>query len=216
MKGLKAWTLAFVKRARAVQHDCVSCFFVIFYILLYDIFFVLVNCFCVFLFITIFLCVLCVGFFFSGCASLRFVPFLFPIQLLRFLLSLCFFNSSDGWTCASCVYTVAARLHSFRARIYLIQSNRFSYMLFILNTKIHSDGKKLNFYQYFNRRLSNFHFLFLCLFFRCICHARVPFLVSLSFHRWVVICCWLCMRKGDSLFLIAHHYCGMCAILFSR
>lgn len=162
-------------------------------------------------------CVSCVWVFFSLVVH-RFVlfPFFLPIQLLRFLLSLRFFNPSDGWTCASCVYTVAARLHSFRARIYLIQSNRFSYMLFILNTKIHSDGKKLNFYQYFNRRLSNFHFLFLCLFFRCICHARVPFLVSLSFHRWVVICCWLCMRKGDSLFLIAHHYCGMCAILFSR
>lgn len=69
VKGLKAWTLAFVKRARAVQHDCVGCFFVIFYILLYGFFFVLVNCFRVFLFITIFLCVLCVWVFFSGIAS---------------------------------------------------------------------------------------------------------------------------------------------------
>lgn len=67
VKGLKAWTLAFVKRARAVQHDCVSCFlsYSIFYCMVFF-FFVLVNCFCVFLFITIFLCVLCVcvGFFF--------------------------------------------------------------------------------------------------------------------------------------------------------
>lgn len=145
MKGLKAWTLAFVKRARAVQHDCVSCF------LSYSIFYCMVFFFrfgelflCIFIYYNIFVCPVCVWVFFSLVVH-RFVlfPFFLPIQLLRFLLSLRFFNPSDGWTCASCVYTVAARLHSFRARIYLIQSNRFSYMLFILNTKIHSDGKKI-------------------------------------------------------------------------
>lgn len=121
VKGLKAWTLAFVKRARAVQHDCVSCFFVIFYILLYGFFFVLVNCFRVFLFITIFLCVLCVWVFFSGCASLRFVPFLSPNSFASVFAVVAFFQPIRWMNmCIVCLYSGSAS--SFFSSAYLFNT----------------------------------------------------------------------------------------------
>lgn len=103
------------------------------------------------------------------------------------------------------------RLHSFGARIYSIQSNRSSCMMFILNLNTRTtteivtmNGKNMDFYKYFKRRLSNsymyfsfdslFWLVYVCVWFFFSHLVRsmysVPFLLSLS----LVIYCWLCMN----------------------
>lgn len=173
VKGLKSLDVGFCSTN---VHCCISCYVSIFS---YSIFHCMKKKFLsfwwtlfVYFYFLKYLCVscLCVCVFFLPLSmhivrifSVRFsfIFSVFPVFDLVFAVVACFFVfihsiRVDFVRCALCVYSQATRLHSFRACIYLIHSNRLSYMLFILNlkSKCTANGRKkrLDFHQYINKR----------------------------------------------------------------
>lgn len=188
-------------------------FFVYFYLLKY----LCVSCVCA----CFFPLSMCIARIFSVRSS--FIFSVFPVFDLVFAVVAFFFVfihsiRVDFVRCALCVYSQATRLHSFQARIYLIHSNRFSYMLFILNLnpKCTANGERkawtfINISTGDVEYSSVFFLSCVWIFGVCVTRATSFFSISLSFYRWVAICYWLCMREGDSFFncsfIVTIHNC---------
>lgn len=159
-----------------MHHDCISIFFPIFFcrvFLCVDIFFCFGFVFGWILFVRFYLL-------HYWCVCIRLMPFtvrsssscfsalFWPVDVIL-ILCLCMsvfiiFNFVTTLVCMD-VYTTAERLHSFSARIYQIQSNRFSCVMLVLNLNTNNvqwNGRNMDFYKYFNRRLSNLFWFFMC------------------------------------------------------